>query len=375
MHSVLDLGSQPAADEFLAIDDLRPQDVWPLVVGWCDSCTLLQLIGGDEVGEQPMLAVVSGQVETHALNSARKVVAQLGLRPGDTFQEFHSNHGGGWAAALAELGLRELSVDDREQPMLIVDVQWLTHQHELVPALVSHAQRLAPGGRVVLDFHHALPLMEQGQVDAFRHGHFVYMSLLALEPAFAAAGLVAINAVRTPTFGGGLQVTAAAGGAAPTVAGATALEAIRAAEREVGLSDLHRMKELGLQATAMGAALREHLIDAQARGRRVLGYGAPSRAALLLTLGGIDEALLSWTADLSPAKHGLRLPGTRIAIRSPQELIDAQPDEVLILTWDIADEVAQQLISAGLRDAELFTAAPRPRRVASAPDGDKVAAC
>lgn len=375
MHSILDLGSQPAADEFLALDEIREQDTWPLVVGWCETCTLLQLIGGDEVGEQPMLAVVSGQVEKHALDSASNVMKQLGLRTGDAFQELHSNHGGGWAAALRELGLRELTPEDAEQPVLIVDVQWLTHQHELVPALLSHAERLAPGGRVVLDFHHALPLMEQGQVDAFRHGHFVYMSLLALEPALAEAGLVAVNAVRTPTFGGGLQVTAAAGGTVPAEAGAAALESIRGAERKAGLSDLDRMKDLGQQATAMGAALREHLTEARASGRRVLGYGAPSRAALLLTLGGITEELLPWTADLSPAKHGLRLPGTRIGIRSPQELIDAQPDEVLILTWDIADEVARQLISAGLRDAELFTAAPRPLRVAIAPSGEKVASC
>jgi hypothetical protein len=250
---------------------------------------------------------------------------------------------------------------------LIVDVQWLTHQHTLVPALMTHAERLAPGGRVVLDFHHALPLVAQGQIDAFRHGHFVYMSLLALDGALAKAGLVATDALITPTFGGGLQVTAAADGTELDARGAAAVQAIRAAEREAGLDDLGRMRELGKRAAEMGSALYDHLVDARAGGRRVLGYGAPSRAALLLTLAGVDEELLPWTADLSPAKHGLRLPGTRIGIRSPAELIAARPDEVLILTWDIADEVARQLVAAGLCDAQLVAAAPRPTVVATAP--------
>ena len=367
VYEILDLGSQPAADEFLPLDDNRQQQVWPLVVGWCQACTLVQVIGADEVGEQPMLAVVSGQVEQHARDSANAVFHGLGLRPGDPFLERHSNHGGGWASALTELGLKEVAEAGDEKAALIVDVQWLTHQHTLVPALMAHAERLAPGGRVVLDFHHALPLVVQGQIDSFRHGHFVYISLLALEGALAKAGLVATDALITPTFGGGLQVTASERGTVLDSRGAAALEGIRAAERDAGLADLDRMRDLGKRAAEMGTALYDHLVEARESGRRVLGYGAPSRAALLLTLAGVTEDLLPWTADLSVAKHGLRLPGTRIGIRSPRELIDAQPDEVLILTWDIADEVARQLVAAGLCNAQLVAAASRPTLVATAP--------
>jgi hypothetical protein len=367
----IDLGRQPLGDEFLSAHSPDESPKWPLVVGWCSHCSLLQLIGGDHIEEQPMLAAVSQMVERHARQSATRVVSEMRLPAGSHFVEHHSSHGGEWSGELIRLGM--VPLDDApgaEQVPLIVDVQWLTHQRDLRPALVASTARLADGGRLVIDFHHALALVEHAQVDSFRHGHFVYLGLHALEHALAGVGLTAVDALRTPTFGGGLQVVAVRGGTAePTPAALGRLESVRTAERDAGLLDLDRLRRLGRQAHASAEALRDHLVEAKAAGRRVLGYGAPSRAALTLSLAGIDADLLPWTADISTAKHGRRLPGTTIGIRSPEELVAAAPDEVLILTWDLAAEVVDQLVEAGLQDADLVTAQPSPTLVGRAPLG------
>jgi hypothetical protein len=336
---VLDLGDQPVCDAFAPVTAARPDPTWPLVAALCSSCGLVQLTGEVAPVPEEMLAVESSSHRAHAAATAVDIVARLGLGPGATVAEYDSHHGGSWLPSLLGAGLVEAA--DGAPADLVVDVHGIPHDQDFESSLAVRVGRMAPHARFVLEFHHLLPLFEQGQFDTIRHGHTVYLSLTAVEAAFARHGLHTVDVQRYETFGGSLVVTAATSGET-----AAAVAEVLAAEHRAGLTDAVALQALQRRAADSARALHEHLEQQRAAGRRVLAYGAPSKASVLLTCAGVGPDLLEFTADLSPAKHGRRLPGVAIPIRSPEQLLAARPDEILILTWDIADEVRAQLAAA-----------------------------
>ena len=337
LQVVLDLGDQPAADLFPAVDDPLPDPRWPLSLHWCPQCSLVQLGAPSPAPEVP-LAVESRTMLAHAESATRGVVAALGLAPGATVREFASDHGGHWLPALTAAGL--VPVDAGGLADLVVDNHGLIHAEDLAGAIDHRVAALAPGGRLVLEFHHLLALVEQGQFDTVRHGHPNCLSVTALQHALAARGLEVLDAREVPVYGGSCLVVAGRRGEHARRDG---VQQVLDREREGGLDDPERLRGLQYRAHRSAAAVREHLVAARARGLRVIGYGAPSKASALLGLSGVGPDLLEATADLSPGKHGRRVPGAGIPIISPAELVARAPDEVLVLTWDIVEEVRAQL--------------------------------
>jgi hypothetical protein len=218
----------------------------------------------------------------------------------------------------------------------------------------------------VLEFHHLLPMVEQAQVDTVRHGHWVYLSLTTLARLLPLHGLVPVRAVPVEVFGGSLRVTAARLQDHADVH--ASVPGMLETERRAGLDALQSLVTFGQNGLRTARAFARHLTDARDKHRTVAGYGAPSKAPVLVSLAGVDEDLLPYTVDLSPVKQGCRLPGTRIPILTPDELLVRRPSEVVILTWDIADEIVRQLS----RTAEgtgwqprLFVPLPTPRYVSA----------
>jgi len=351
---VLDLGEQPASDVFPGPDDPPVDPTWPLRLLWCSECALVQLSDESATVPQAPRGIESRTMLEHATAAAARLVAGVGAGPGTTVVEFDSHHGGSWLPALLAHGLVEVGQGPAD---LVVDVHGLVHDDDTAAALAERVSRVAPGGRFALEFHHLLALVEGGQFDTVRHGHPVYLSLLALQPALARLGMDVVSARREDVFGGSLVVVAARTDdedARPDASVAQVLEA----ERAAGLDDPARLRGLQQRAERSGAALRAWLEQARAQGRTVLGYGAPSKAAVLLTWAGVGPDLLPFTADLSRAKHGGVIPGARVPIRSPEELVTAAPQEVLVLAWDIVDEVRDQL--APLMDPRTRFVVPLP---------------
>lgn len=356
---VLDLGDIPASDLFPSIDSNPAEDpAWALELYLCLECWLVQLGPSRQPEPEMPRAVESATALAHATASAAAIVLAEGLRPGQAVIEIDSHHGGSWLAGFTAAGLVEQPPDGTAD--LVADVHGLAHEGDLAAPLAEHARRLRPGGKLVLEFHHLLPMIEQGQIDTVRHGHFVYLSLLTMTQLLDRHGLVATRAVRVPIFGGSLRLTAARVADDPVIDPSVA--EVRAAERAGGLEDPDTYRDFGERGSQTAAALRTHLEQARADGRTVAGYGAPSKAPVLLALAGVDESLLPYTADLAPAKHDRRLPGTAIPIVSPDELAERRPDEVVILTWDLADEVATQLrrMSVGGWDPLFWVPLPTP---------------
>ncbi len=339
---VVNLGVVPASDWFPPIDDPQEDPRWPLRVFLCEDCLLVQLGPDVHPTPEPPRALESKTSQLHAKQSAIDVVETEDLAPGDTIIELDSHHGGSWLGGFVEAGLTPRAPDQTAD--LVVDVHALAHESDLQAPLAAHAARLAAGGRLVLEFHHLLPLVEESQVDTIRHGHWVYLSLLSVQRLLGLHGLIVTRAVQVPVFGGSLRVTA--GRLQDGCAVDPSVDQVLAAERASGLQDGRGLAEFGRRGAEVAATVRDHLVRARDEGVSIAGYGAPSKAPVLVALAGIDESLLPYTVDLSPEKHGRRLPGTRIEILSPEELLRRRPQEVLVFTWDIVDEVTRQLQDA-----------------------------
>ena len=342
---VLDLGEVAASDVFPAADDPVTDPTWPLRLYMCQRCHLVQLGPERGVYPEPQMAVDSRTAVEHARSSVAEVLADERVAPGATVIELDSSHGASWLPAFLDVGLA--AADPQERADLVVDVHHLMHADDLDAVVKAHARRLAEGGRVVCEFFHVLPVVQNTLIDTIRHGHFAYLSVLAAVPLFARHGLTVTRASLVDVYGGSVRLTAAHTEESPAVD--PSVVAVLAQERAAGLDRVETLEALGERGARTAARFREHLQGLRREGRRVAGYGAPSKAAVLLALSGVDSRLLPYTVDLSPAKEGCRIPGAGVPIHSVAHLAADQPDDVVVLTWDIAEEVAGQLAGLAAR--------------------------
>ena len=342
---VLDLGKVPASDQFPRAEDPRVDPTWPLTLHMCPGCLLVQLGPGRAAYPEPQVAVDSATALNHARVSVAEILVDEGIRPGATVIELDSSHGASWLQRFLEAGLVKVGPEGRAD--LVVDVHHLMHDEELDPVIASHAARLAPGGRLVCEFFHVLPVVELSLIDTIRHGHFVYLSVLAAQPLLARHGLTVTRAKMVDVYGGSVRLTATRTSDEHDIH--PSVEGVLARERAAGLDQLSTLEALGERGARTAREFRRHIERLRREGRRVAGYGAPSKAPVLLALSGVDAVLLPYTVDMSPAKDGCRVPGAGVPIHRVEYLLKDRPDDVIVLTWDIADEVAAQLaqMSAG----------------------------
>jgi hypothetical protein len=357
---VLDLGPVPASDHFPQVSDPGPDPVYPLELFRCETCTLLQLGPGAEPPPESPIGVDSATALEHARTTVRSLLDEEAIGPGATVIELDSGHGNSWLPALREAGLVERGPGERAD--LVVDLHHLMHEQELDPLLAAHRARLAPGGALVCEFFHGAAMIERRLVDTIRHGHYLYLTLTAALPAFERAGLTVTRAGEVDVYGGSLRVAARASSAAPRVHDSVA--AVLAAEQACGAGDHETAMVFAGEARQVAVDFRARLEALAAEGRAVAGYGAPSKAPVLLALAGIDRRLLAFTVDMAPAKDGRRIPGTGVPIRAVHALEEERPDVLVILTWDIATEVVDQLrrtLTATGWDPLVHVPLPRPR--------------
>jgi hypothetical protein len=355
---VVDLGAQPAADYFPPSGTPGADPRWPLELWFCWACTLIQLGPIEPLLPEEPLAVESATSRRHAAWSVDQLMAEHPELRGATVAEYASHHGGSWLGHLAGAGCRVVGEGERAE--LVIDVHGLTHEPGVGAGLAERVARLAPGGLLVLEFHHVLPLLVEAQFDTIRHGHWSYLSVTALNRVVAPMGVEVVAVREINQFGGSLRVSLRhRDGPGPDASVRRVLDA----EAAAGVDDPARIAGLRDAALRTAAALRELLVAHRAAGRTVLGYGAPSKAPVLLNVSGIGPDLLPFTVDAAPGKHGRRIPGCGVPIRSVEDLRAARPDVVLVLTWDIADEVISQLEADGGWGADYLLPMPEPHLV------------
>jgi len=334
-HLVLDLGEQPACDYFPRCDDPGPDPVYPLQMWLCSSCGLAQLVADPTLPEEPRGTEPAALVAQAADAVGR--VATAGLLPdGCRVAEYGSPHGGSWLGLLARRGLAP--VHGGEPADVVLDCFGLMHSANQSEALAERVARVATGGVLLLQYHSLDTIIRCGQWNALRHGHYAYYSTTALAAMLAANGFSPRTAWRFDLYGGTVLLAARRDADLRTGPDG-AVESLLAEDTRVGVRDPAVLGGLRRDALARANGLRDWLVAERSAGRTVLGYGAASRAVALLRRAGVDRGLLPAVVDASPAKQGLRMPGTDIPVVSPAQLAARQPDDVLLLLTDLLTEV------------------------------------
>jgi len=332
---VLDLGEQPASDYFPANDAPGPDPVYPLQMWLCASCGLAQLVSDPTVPEEPR-AQEPAALLAQAADAVARVAAAGFLQPGGTVAEYGSPHGGSWLELLAARGLTPVHTNDPVDA--VVDCFGMMHAPDQAAALAERANRVAPAGVLLLQYHSLDTIVRRGQWNALRHGHYAYYSTTALTAMLAAEGFRPSTAWRFDLYGGTVLLAARRNGDAGEGPDKS-VRALLAEEVQAGVADPAAVGALQDDMQSRARQLRDWLVSARDAGESVIGYGAASRAVALLVRAGVDRALLPAVVDASPAKQGLRMPGTDIPIVGPSELAANRPN-VLVFVPDLMGEVS-----------------------------------
>ena len=328
LERVLDLGRVPAADHFPPVGEpVRDEATHALAMDLCARCGLAQLAEDDTVTAEPRGVEPQALVDQAA--AALADVAAAGFLHGRTVREFGSPHGGTWLPMLADRGYAERQVAD-----LVLDCFGIMHEPDQRSAFAARADALAPGGVLALQYHSLATIVRDGQWNALRHGHFAYYSLPTLQRLLADAGLTVIEVFTYDLYGG--TVLALATKDAHAVASAAVRDL---AEAEAAMTDPETVRDLQRAADSHAAGLRAWLDREKQNGANVYAYGAASRAVAVFDLAGVNRSSITAVADASPAKHGRRMPGTDIPIISPDALVAAAPDRILLTVPDLLAEV------------------------------------
>lgn len=340
---VLDLGNVPAADDFpLATEPVSPSEsAHALAMDLCGGCGLAQLADDDTVTAEPR-GIEPQALRDQAADAVQRV-ADAGWLRGTTVREFGSPHGGTWLPLLAERGFAVAPGSATDHPTdhpadIVLDSFGAMHDPDQRAAFEERAKSTAPDGVLLVQFPSLMAMVTQGQWNAVRHGHFGYYSLTALINLLDAVGMSVATAWEFPLYGGTFLVAAVHGRTEPD----ESIRDILRRERKFGVTDPMVIGRLQQAVESHASQLRDWLVAQADSQLTVYSYGAGSRVPALFRVAGVDRRLVTAVADASPGKQGRRIPGTDVAIISPEELIAAAPDRVLLTLPDLYDEVRRR---------------------------------
>jgi hypothetical protein len=332
---VLDLGSQPACNQFPGYSDAGSDPSYPLEMWLCSSCGLAQLLGDVTLAEETQGAEPEALV-AQAADAVDRLAATGWLSGRSSVGEFASPHGGSWLNLLEARGLAPVS--GGRSADLVIDSFGMMHDANQSSALAERAARVGPGGVLLLQYHSLATIMRLGQWNALRHGHFAYYSTKALVGMLGSIGFRPRSAWHFDLYGGTILL-AATRESDGYVAADASVNALLEEDACLGVDDPSRVGNLQGVAESHVRALHAWLVDQRSEGRNVLGYGAASRSVALLCRARVDRNLLHAIVDVSPSKHGLRMPGTDIPIVGPESLATHHPHTVLLFVPDLLAEV------------------------------------
>jgi len=236
---------------------------------------------------------------------------------------------------------RKLAVQGRRADLLLGN-NVLAHVPDINDFVAGMKVVLKPDGVVTMEFPHLLRLIEGCQFDTIYHEHYSYLSLLAVERLFTRHGLVLFDVEELTTHGGSLRIFARHAEDSSKPVG-KAVGELRKVESAAGLDRVDTYRTFAERVKEVKFQLLDFLIRSKRDGKRVWGYGAPAKGNTLLNYCGIRGDLLEATVDVSPHKQGRYLPGTHIPIYAPARIAEAKPDYLLILPWNLRDEIVRQM--------------------------------
>jgi SAM-dependent methyltransferase len=375
-----DLGMSPLANSYLPAESANSMEpFYPLRALVCGRCFLVQL----EEFETPerifsdyaYFSSYSSSWLEHSRRYSEQMIARLGLdgsshvvelasNDGYLLQFFHDRQipvlGIEPAANVAKVAIQKgiptlveffgretaRSLAGESSADLLLGNNVLAHVPDLNDFVAGMKILLKPGGVITMEFPHLMRLIEENQWDTIYHEHFSYFSFLTASRVFEAHGLRLFDVEELPTHGGSLRVYGAHAEDAEK-AQSDAARDLRGRERAAGYEDLQTYLGYGRRVEQDKRQILGFLSGLKEQGLRLAGYGAPAKGNTLLNYCGIGRDFLDYTCDLNPHKQGSFLPGSHIPIRSPDALREDRPDVVLILPWNLKDEIVEQLSFIG----------------------------
>ena len=392
-RTLVDLGEQPLANSYIPLGrEAEPEPVFPLHVRVCDSCLLVQVdsVVPPETIFDEGYAYYSSFSEswlTHCRLYAERMSERFGLGADSLVVEIASNDGYMLqyfvAAGIQVLGIEpaagvadaaeakgvptireffgrgtaeKLAGEGRSADLLAAK-NVLAHVPDINDFVAGIPTLLKPKGVFTVEFPHLLNLIRETQFDTIYHEHFTYLSLLAVEKIFARHGLTIFDVERLSTHGGSLRVFAARDEAGREVS-ARVGEVLKE-ERAAGLDRPEGYSGFEAKVRQVRADLLEFLERARIDGKRVAAYGAAAKGNTLLNYCGVTSDRIDYVVDRNPAKQQTLLPGSRIPVRDPSVLAEDWPDFLLILPWNIRDEIIAQNAAYREQGGRFVTAIPR----------------
>jgi SAM-dependent methyltransferase len=240
---------------------------------------------------------------------------------------------------------------------LIVGNNVLAHTPRLNDFVSGMKVLLADQGVITMEFPHVARLVEESQFDTIYHEHFSYFSLCAVSKIFHAHGLRIFDVEEVPTHGGSLRIYACHDGDVarrPT----QRLSAVEAREASGGFDRLERYLSFAGQVRAIKCGFLSFVIEAKRRNKTIVGYGAAAKGNTFLNYCGIGPEFIDYVVDRSPHKQGTFLPGMHIPVYSPEKVAQTRPDYLLILPWNIKEEVMSQMTVMREWGGQFVTAIP-----------------
>ncbi|MDB5317844.1 MAG: SAM-dependent methyltransferase [Rhodospirillales bacterium] len=392
-RSFVDLGMSPLANSFVPLDRTEEGETfYPLHAKICEVCHLVQLAEFEEPrkifsDDYAYFSSFSSSWLAHAERYCSAMTARFGLAPGAHVAEVASNdgyllqyfHGDGrrvtgiepaanCAAAAEAKGVhterlffgtatgREIAAR-RGQAALIAANNVLAHVPDIHDFVGGFRELLLPEGVATFEFPHLLSMIRHNQFDTIYHEHFSYLALGPVAKVLAAQSLRVFDVERLPTHGGSLRLFVCHLGAAHVET--PAVTDLAAEERAEGLDDLARYDAFAPKVVATKCAVLDFLIAARREGKLVAAYGAAAKGNTLLSYCGVGPDFIAFAVDRNPVKQNTLLPGTRIPVLGVEAIAERRPDYLMILPWNLREEVAQQMQVIRTWGGRFVTAIPK----------------
>jgi SAM-dependent methyltransferase len=372
----VDLGMSPLCQTHISPGQLHEMEpFFPLHAYVCDACFLVQLqefVAPQEIfTEYAYFSSYSTSWVEHARRYSDLMVERFGLDSRSRVMEIASNDGyllqhfvargipvlgiepaANVAKVAVEKGIPttvrflgrqtagEIAAESGHADLLLGN-NVLAHVPDINDFVAGMKRLLAPAGVITMEFPHLQRLVAEGQFDTIYHEHFSYLSFVVVEKIFAHHGITLFDVEQLPTHGGSLRIYGRHAGNAALPVGERVVR-LREQETAAGMLTQDYYRGFGERVKKVKRELLRFLIDAKERGKKVVGYGAPGKGNTLLNYCGIRTDFLDFTVDANPYKQGKFTPGTRIPILAPEAIREARPDYVLILPWNLKDEISAQ---------------------------------
>ncbi|QJD85219.1 class I SAM-dependent methyltransferase [Cohnella herbarum] len=376
IHTFVDLGISPLANSYVTKVKLSHMEpMYPLLTFVCEHCFLVQVEDFESpehifsdyayfssysdswlehcrvyVERMTKRFSLSGnhQIVEIASNDGyllqyfkEKNIPVLGIEPAANVAEIATQKGISTVVDFFGSQLAQSLREQGKQADLLLGNNVLAHVPDLNDFVAGMKLLLSDQGIITMEFPHLMRLLESNQFDTIYHEHFSYFSLSAVNRLFENHNLVIFDVEQLPTHGGSIRIF---GRHSHDESKAVSTKVADLLEEEVvaGMTKLQTYKEFYGKVVRLKRQLVRFLIDIKERGETVVGYGAPAKGNTLLNYCGIDQDYLDYTVDRSPYKQGLYLPGSRIPIYAPDQLKETKPDYVLILPWNLKEEIMVQ---------------------------------